>query len=208
MYACNTISSRSRAFSAGRRAAFAGGFTLVEVLAVVVIMGIAAAIAIPFMGTRDDLRVTAAARNLVADLIYAQNTAITTGSAVYVRFDSTNNKYTLLSATNGVAPSYGTALKHPIRQDDYVTRFGPSTKGYENLVLDAGTKFSGSDSNYANEITIVFDEIGAPYVWDYTLNQRNDLASGQVVLKCGNFKQAVTVSPATGEISVGAMTVQ
>src|SRR4051812_47762470 len=67
------------------------GFTLAEILAVVVILGIASAIIIPQIGTRDDMRVKAAARTLIADLIYAQNLAISTGQTVYVRFDVAGN---------------------------------------------------------------------------------------------------------------------
>src|SRR5687768_3580673 len=73
------------------------GFTLVEILAVIVILGIASAIIIPQIGTRDDMRARAAARNLVADLIYAQNLAISSGKVVYVRFDVANNKYSLIT---------------------------------------------------------------------------------------------------------------
>ena len=92
------------------------GFTLVEILAVVVILGIASAIIIPQMGTRDDMRAAAAARTLVADLIYAQNQAITSGRMVYVKFDVANNKYTLLSTakTGG-----DVALNNPITQTFY-----------------------------------------------------------------------------------------
>src|SRR5688500_3499715 len=74
-----------------------GGFTLAEILAVVVILGIASAIIIPQIGTRDDMRVKAAARTLVADLIYAQNLAISTGQVVYIRFDVAGNSYSLLT---------------------------------------------------------------------------------------------------------------
>src|SRR6476661_4283988 len=76
------------------------GFTLVEILAVLVIIGIASAIVIPQLATRDDLRAAAAARILVADLIYAQNMAISQQRPIYVRFDKANNKYSLLSVAN------------------------------------------------------------------------------------------------------------
>src|SRR5687767_3290316 len=83
---------------------FRRGFTLVEILMVVLIIGIASAIIIPQMGTRDDMRATAAARTLISDLVYAQSLAISSGSYVYVKFDTANNRYTLLSTA---APSGG-----------------------------------------------------------------------------------------------------
>lgn len=181
-------------------------FTLVEILVVIVILGIASAIAIPFMGTRDDLRVTAAARNLVADLIYAQNEAITLGKPVYVRFDTTNNNYTLLTSPVNTGPNYGTPLIQPITQENYITQFGSSVRGYENVAIDAATRFDGIDASYTNETTLGFDEIGAPYAWDYSLNGQSDLKDGQIVLTAGSFSITVTISPATGEISVGQVT--
>src|SRR5690349_20053776 len=92
------------------------GFTLVEILAVVVILGIASAIIVPNMGTRDDMRATAAARTLVADLIYAQNQAISSGKWVYVKFDTANNKYTLLSTASSGGD---VALTNPVTQTTY-----------------------------------------------------------------------------------------
>src|SRR5215475_9916349 len=68
----NAVQSRGRSHL--RR-----GFTLVEILAVVVILGIASAIIIPQIGSRDDMKAAAAARVLIADLIYAQNLAISSG---------------------------------------------------------------------------------------------------------------------------------
>ena len=52
------------------------GFTLVEILVVVIILGIAGAIIVPSIGTRNDLKAAAAARVIMADLIYTQNLAI------------------------------------------------------------------------------------------------------------------------------------
>ena len=73
----HNYSSRSSR-SSRRRRPFGSrrGFTLVEILCVVVILGIASAIIIPQLGTHDDMKVAAAARTVMADLIYAQNTAI------------------------------------------------------------------------------------------------------------------------------------
>ena len=175
-----------------------GGFTLVEILAVIVILGIASAIIVPNMGTRDDMRAAAAARTLVADLIYAQNQAITTGKWVYVKFDTANNKYTLLSTASSGGD---VALNNPITQTTYVQQFGASSRGWEQLTIDSAV-FNGADLSFRPMFTVAFDEIGSPYVFNYANNQTNDLNDGSVVLRAGNFKTTVSVQPATGEINV------
>src|SRR5437867_3575865 len=138
-----------------------GGFTLVEILAVIVILGIASAIIIPQMGTRDDMRAAAAARTLVADLIYAQNQAITSGRMVYIKFDVANNKYTLLSTakTGG-----DVALNNPITQTTYTQQFGASSRGWEQVSIYSSV-FNGSDLTFRPEFTLAFDEMGSPYVY-------------------------------------------
>src|SRR4051812_24800357 len=108
------------------------GFTLVEILAVVVIIGIASAIVIPQIGSRDDLKGAAAARVLVADLIYAQNLAVATQSTTYVKFDTANNKYSLLTVANSGGDTFA---KHPLTQQNYTVTFGSSSKGLESVSI-------------------------------------------------------------------------
>ena len=170
-----------------------------EILAVLVIIGIASAIVVPNLGTRDDLRATAAARTLVADLIYAQNLAISSQKTTYVKFDVANNCYKLLST----ASSGGDVImSHPMTQLSYVQTFGSSSKNLESVTLYSAT-FNGVDTaNYVNDYTLAFDEMGAPYAYDYTKNDKSDLKDGTIVIKSGSFTTTVTISPYTGEISV------
>jgi prepilin-type N-terminal cleavage/methylation domain-containing protein len=185
-------------FSHRRHRGCAVGFTLVEILAVIVILGIASAIIVPQMGTRDDMRAAAAARTLIADLIYAQNQAITTGRWVYVKFDVANNKYTLLSTASSGGD---VAINNPITQTTYVQQFGASARGWEQVSLGSAV-FNGADVSFRPMYTVAFDEIGSPYVFNYTNNQTNDLNDGSVQLRCGQFTTTVSVAPATGEITV------
>jgi len=62
--------------------------------------------------------------------------------------------------------------------------------------------FNGMDTNYGSEFTIGFDEIGAPLVWCYDLNAKNDMKDGTIVLRAGQFTNTITISAATGEILV------
>ena len=52
------------------------------------------------MGTRDDLKAAAAARMLMADLIYAQNRAISTQTRHYVKFDTGSSPQTYSLVVN------------------------------------------------------------------------------------------------------------
>jgi prepilin-type N-terminal cleavage/methylation domain-containing protein len=189
--------------AAGRRQARRRGFTLVEILTVVVILGIASAIIIPQMGTRDDMRAKAAARTLVADLIYAQNLAISTGQVVYVRFDVAANSYSLLTNPANAKAKKGDPVEHPLRGEgeDYVTQFGPTSRGYEQVKIESAV-MNGVDLPFQPEFTVGFDEIGSPHVWCYDTDQRNELASGTVIVKAGQFTNKITISAATGEILV------
>lgn len=178
-----------------------GGFTLAEILAVVVILGIASAIIIPQIGTRDDMRVKAAARTLIADLIYAQNLAISTGQTVYVRFDVAGNSYSLLTSPASAKAKKGDPVSHPITQSDYVTAFGATHRGWEQVSIKSAV-MNGVDVNFRPEFTVGFDEIGSPQVWCYDLDQKNDLNDGTIILQAGQFTNTITITPATGEILV------
>lgn len=201
MFTKTVVRSGAAAAAARQRARSRGGFTLAEILAVVVILGIASAIIIPQIGTRDDMRVKAASRTLIADLIYAQNLAISTGQVVYVRFDVAANSYSLLTNPLSTKAKYGDPVEHPITQEDYVTRFGSAARGWEAVKIESAV-MNGIDVNFRPLFTVGFDEIGSPHVWSYTVDQRDDLNDGAVVLRAGQFKMTVSVSQATGEILV------
>src|SRR5687768_15113383 len=99
-------------------------FTLVEILVVVLILGIAAAAIVPQMGNRGDLKAAAAARMIMADLIYAQNRAIATQTRHYVTFDTAASPQTYRIVTS-MTPL--TDVTHPItKASSYAVTFGSS----------------------------------------------------------------------------------
>jgi prepilin-type N-terminal cleavage/methylation domain-containing protein len=181
-------------------------FTLVEILAVVVIIGIASAIIIPEIGSRDDMKAAAAARVVIADLIYAQNLAISTGTATYVRFDKTNNQYSVIQSPTSSSSTKGTLVTHPITQQNYIQTFGStsttSVSSWANVTIDT-VALNGADATYANMDTVGFDSMGSPYVFRYSDNTQSDLADGSnIVIKCGTLSTQINIAAATGEITV------
>src|SRR5689334_24278427 len=88
-------------------------FTLIEILVVVVILGIAAAIVVPAIGSRDDLKTTSAARMIMADLIYAQNRSISQQKKHFVVFDAANETYSVFEDRRPAVPSMA-LITHPV----------------------------------------------------------------------------------------------
>jgi prepilin-type N-terminal cleavage/methylation domain-containing protein len=172
--------------SGARRSAF----TLIEVLVVVVILGIASAIVLPQVTSQDDTSAASAARVVMADLLYAQNRAIDMQTTHYVAFDTANQQYTLYSSM-----SPATVLQHPVYQNNYVMTFGQS--GSNNI----SQSVTLSSANFNGQTTIAFDETGVPY--SYNAGVATPLSSaGTIVLTSGDYSLTISVAPDTGEITV------
>jgi prepilin-type N-terminal cleavage/methylation domain-containing protein len=171
----------------------ARGFTLVEILVVVLIIGIAAAVIVPSIGSRDDLKVASAARLVMADLIYAQNRSITTQQKHYVIFDTASRSYRI-----STTPTSTAAIDHPVNHTPYVVKFGAGgTSGLEDLSLGV-VSFEGKK-------TIAFDELGVPYYYDPVANSTTatSTSGGSIVeIVCNKQKLTVYIEPYTGEIRV------
>ncbi|HHM23479.1 MAG TPA: type II secretion system protein GspH [Bacteroidetes bacterium] len=73
-----------------------GGFSLVELVVVIALMGIVSAIAVMHLRNNPlPVRVRAAAKKMVSDIQYAQDLAISTGRTVKVILDVERNRYFL-----------------------------------------------------------------------------------------------------------------
>jgi len=168
------------------------GFTLIEILVVVIILGIAGAIVIPALSTRDDLRAAAASRVIMADLIYAQNLAITKQSNSYVSFSTASQTYSVCDSTM-------TVVTHPVTQNAYTQTLNISggTDGLAQSSLDSVAFVDGASTTTA---IIGFDDLGTPLV--YNSGATTTMTSGKVVVKSGTYKLQINIEPYTGQISV------
>jgi prepilin-type N-terminal cleavage/methylation domain-containing protein len=174
------IASSSAALARGSRA-----FTLVEILVVIIILGIASAVIIPQIGSRDDLKASAAARVVMADLVYAQNRAISQQRPQYVSFSA--QQY-LLSESTGLA-----AITHPVTKNPYTITFNA-----DNATVDDASLSSWSIGG-AN--VLGFDELGAPFKFD-GVSTTTLGAAAQIVVQAGDKQLTIQVEPFTGETTV------
>jgi prepilin-type N-terminal cleavage/methylation domain-containing protein len=165
-------------------------FTLIEILAVVVILGIISAVVIPQISTRDDQRAAAAARVLMADLLYAQNRAVAQQKVQYVQFDVTNQNYRVLDV---LSPAH--VIKNPVDGSTYQVTFGTaSTSGLQQMQLQSAS-FDGT-------AVLAFDVMGIPQSVNATTGVMTPLSTSGVVVKSGAYTLTVTVSPYSGELTV------
>lgn len=163
-----------------------GGFTLAEVLVVVMILGIAAIVAVPMLGNTDQMRVESAARQLASTLLYAQTTAISSEQQYQVVFDSTGTGYEVQDAGGNVAPD-PLITTQPYRVDY-------ATDKRLSKVRIASASFDGQNQ-------VWFDRLGSPYAGTIVASPP-PLTNGQVVVQAGNESITVLVEPVTGRVRI------
>jgi len=155
-----------------RRDRFAGAFTLAELIVVLIVVAITAALVVPYASSTDSQAVSAA-RLAACDLQYAQSLAITMQAPVTVTYSTAARTYTLSNASG--------TLNHPMTGKPYVVGYG-TTRGYESVSIVSAAFSAGS--------SVTFDATGAP-----------DNA-GSVTLRAGTSVYRLAVAAATGNVTV------
>ena len=164
------------------RGAPKAAFTVVEMLIVLAIMAILAAMAVPMMTRTEHTQLRAAADRLVADLAFAQIHSISHGDdPCVVVFDADTESYRLTAASDT-----GTALTNPIGKGLYQITYGQGT------------------ANDLISVTIdSYDLDGDDQLGFGIYGQLDQAANATVTLESGGSTLTVTVDPVTGETSIG-----
>ena len=167
------------------------GYTLVEVLVTVTILGIMGVLIIPSLSQTGVLRTHGAVRTVIADLTYAQSDALAYQEGRAILFDPDDNTYTLLAvtgptidpATDALFDFKGPNQRYVVSLDD--RRFGGTTM--ENVDFNGGA-------------LLIFDELGGPVA----APSSSDLSTGgslEIVGGDGSRFQ-IDVAAFTGRIRV------
>lgn len=152
-------------------------YTLVEVLVVVAVLGILGAVVVPNMLTAGSMGVQAAARIIVADMLYAQNDAIAAQATRKVVFDTDNNRYTLMDENDDALSVSWIAGK----ANNYIVDFSKDQRFQGVTITDA--VFNGST-------TLEYNDLGGP------------VNGGTVIIKFNKDSYRINVAAFTGRVTV------
>ena len=162
------------------------GFTLAEVIVVVIILGIAATVIIPMISDTSGMRVTSAARHISSTILFAQTSAISNQQHLQVVFDADAETYEVQNADGAVIPDPIIPGKN--LRTDYLNDPRLRNIKIETANFDGGAK-------------VWFDRLGMPYSGPDKDNL-NALNTGSVSVQSGDNTMTITVEPITGRILI------
>lgn len=186
---CSLLSPLCSLLSARQR-----GYTLVEVLVVVTVLGLAAAMIVPSMGSTGVLRIQSAARQLVADITYAQSDALAYQTRRAVVFLPGENRYVVCEVNGAIVDPETDAI------------FSSSHPGDKFDVTIDAEKMGGAQISVANfdgDNVLVFDEMGGPV---QAPDSETPSSGGFVQISGSGFVYRVAVEPYTGRVTVTNVT--
>ena len=162
----------------------AAGFTLVELVMVLLIVGLLAWVAAPSRSAIDEIKLRAAARRVAADLRYAQGLAVTRRIRHGVSFDTASSSYFVYSPTPRLPVPDPANPGRPLIE---AFRAGGELQG---VSIDTAS-FGGSSA-------VAFDTFGTPL----DASGRDLLSPGHVVLSYAGARASVAIEPGTGRVTL------
>ncbi len=171
-----------------RRLYRGGGFSLIELVAVMVVVGIIAGTAVVSLSSTTGTRSAMAARQLQRDMTFARQRAVATGTPSWLEFDTTNHDWTVW-VEDPSNPGRGNALvlSDPATGENFVQLL--NTGQFVGVTL--------STVDFDSEDWVGFDWLGRP------LKKTGEVtplptADGTVTFSGGD---QVTVNKDTGHIA-------
>lgn len=167
-----------------------GGFTIIEIIMVIVILSILAVVIITRSGSYYPIKLNGAGEKLLSDIRYVKRLAMTNHRIYAILFDIAGNSYTVYDYGEPpldpeVEPS---AVEDPHRPGD------PLTVAYDGSTHYNGIKIISAVFGETNELK--FNSFGVPYDGeDIELE-----ANGSVLISYRGHDFAISVVPRTGKV--------
>jgi prepilin-type N-terminal cleavage/methylation domain-containing protein len=167
-------------------------YTLIEILVVVVILGIAGAMVIPAMGSTGVLKTQGALRSIVSDITFAQCDAVAFQEKRAIVFDTTTSSYSLVQVPGNTVDASTNTMYDPTK---------PTGKWEVNFATDprwGDARITAADFG-AGTHTLIFDGMGGP-VTDASSN--NPGPGGTITVTGSGASWTITVEAFTGRVTV------
>lgn len=182
------MTSRSIQSGGGRSRA---GYTLLELMVVLVLMGIAAALVVPNVQGSESIRLQTAVRAIASDIMYAQSDALAYQARRAVVFDAAANTYWIAEVSSDEL-DFETDAMYKID--------GPDQRFLVDIDRTSGNAAQLVSATFDEDSVLVFDELGGPVAG---LDSDSPSAGGNIVLN-GDDGTAyrLNVEPYTGRVTV------
>ena len=159
------------------------GFTLIELVMIIVILGILVLTAVPKATTTSSIKLQAACQKIASDLRYIQEMAMAQQVRFGISFDTVNESY------------FGYRVNISTKTID------PQTRNNLDISFNQLNEFKGVDiasTNFNNKME--FDSIGAPYDGNGVILSSQGIVTLQTM--GGAYSKTVRIEPKTGKVSI------
>jgi prepilin-type N-terminal cleavage/methylation domain-containing protein len=170
------------------------GFSYIEIVIVVVILGVIAVAAMPMLSSTDPAKLDNATNEVAEAIRFAQAEAIRTKNSYGINTDTANERIRVYRLS-GTTPTYD--VYHPIDKKLYDIKMKTDTYVAGVNLVSASFVFSGAASSSTN---LDFSADGIPKVT--SAGRDYMLTSGTITLSYNGLQQVISIAPMTGRVAI------